>query len=253
LALGFRVDNEKKLEFDGDLWLFKSLEDYIAYKNLSEYINNPDAIKCHIESFDYVLLGSSGGLPEDVEDLHREHKEQDLTKVMNHFCNLTIVGLCTTYEAAIKDFLLCFFFYNPSHIYSFIGTNDLQGIVSLKEILKSKSHEDLIFNLAENAASKASKGKYGDILNRISKLCNEEKCKKISGQLNELQAERNKIIHNKYSKERELQEIASKQEIVSTAITIMCGYGVLKKIPGCYSCINRDRKLVLESFSGLCK
>ncbi len=241
---------ENQIIFDGDLLRFKSLEDYAAFKDMHDLVNDQGAIKSHVEAYKLYAIDPSLH-DEGSEDALREQMCSGIVSALNHFGGLTIVSLCTTYEIAVKEFLFCFFIKNPGHIYEFIGPENARGHVSLKEVLRADSYIDLLGSLAQKAASSASKGKYSQVLIRIAQLCKDDINKDIVKNLDQLQNERNKIVHEKYSKTWQLADIQDAENIVSEVIEQICHYGMNNDIPGKYSCVSNENTMVLQSFAVL--
>lgn len=234
--------------FDGDLLRFKSLEDYVAFKNLYELVYYGNALSKHLDSYKLSIVGS-GTFDKDDELSARESMRLDIHSSVNHFGGLTIVSLCTTYEIATREFLYCFFQKHPWHMYEFIGSSDARGQISLKEVLEVDTYKSLISSLAKKTAASASKGKYSQIHSRIARLCKEKIDDGIIKKLDRLQVERNKIVHEKYSKSWDLVEMGKSEVIVSEAIEQLCHFGIKNGIVGKYTCINKDNTIVLEDFA----
>ncbi len=183
--------------FNGDLLRYNALEDYIGYKVIFDFVHDKAALKTHIEALPCYTIGPT---PRGSVAKLRKQRAQDIYNGLNHYGSQTIVSLSTTYEVATKEFLYCFFMKYPQHIYDYVGSEETKGHVSLKEILKVKSYQELLSNLASRAASVATKGEYGQVLIKISKLCNESSPKELAERLNSLQLNRNKIIHEKHAR-----------------------------------------------------
>ncbi len=216
-----------KLKFNGDLWRFKSLEDFFSYRDLFEYIKNQDAMNQHTESFEY-FCGEPELHPSNSEQELKDNVKESISSSLDHFGSLTVVSLCTTYEVSVKEFLSCIFFYNPEYMFNYLGTDESKGDVNLKEILRASSHEELIINLAKTSSSKASKGRYGDVLRKISKLCGENQDIELSDKLNDLQSERNSIVHDKLNKSWSCEQIQDREEIISASLELLCRFGEAK-------------------------
>jgi hypothetical protein len=241
---------EEQPTFNGDRLRYKSLEDYAAFKDLYDFVSNKTAVKSHLESYDLYVIDPSLH-DEGTEDMLREEMSSGVFSALNHFGGHTIISLCTTYELAAREFLFCFFIKNPSHIYEFIGPEDARGHVSLKEVLKVNSYQDLLISLAKKAAAVASKGKYGQVLARIANLCKEDIDKHNIKKLDKLQNERNKIVHEKFSKKWELSDIQETENLISAIIEEICQFGLNNNIPGNYTCISNENTLHIQSVAGL--
>jgi len=240
--------NNKK--FNGDLMRSKSLDDYVAFKAMYDLVYDKKAIATHIESLNYYAYDPSMHA-EDTNIKLGSIKSEDIYSSLHHYGGLTVISLCTTFEIAAKDFLSCYFFQNPHSMYEFIGGHETKGMVQLKEMLAADSYQDLIVALSEQASSKASKGKYGEVLVRIAKLCKQEYDKNLATKLNDLQEIRNKIVHEKYSKHWLLEEISNFEGLVASVIEDLCKFGIKKSIPGNYSCVNTDYTMEIGSIAVL--
>ena len=233
-----------RLVFNGDLFRLKSLEDYVAFQTFYNYVKDENAVTHHIKSHEYVGSSSLSHFESSDLILLAKQKAEDISRTLIHFGNLTIISLCTTFEVTIKDFLRCYFFQNPHNMHNFIGVEGSLGTVPLKDLLAAESHQEFLLSLAERAASKASKGKYNDVFIKVNKLFKQEASTQLTKGLTELQKYRNRIVHEKFSKNWTLEEISAFESVVSDAIEAICRLGMNKGIPGSYTCVNG--KNVLE-------
>lgn len=56
-------------EFDGDHWAWKALEDFVAFKDIYEYVTNQAAMDTHKDSVSYFAIRSQLHHPNSNSDL----------------------------------------------------------------------------------------------------------------------------------------------------------------------------------------
>lgn len=236
--------------FNGDHWKWKSLEDYIAFKEMHDFVNNQQAMETHKNSMTYVVLA-----PELHEDNTgqklRNHKADSIIASLDHFASQTLVSLCTTYEVASKDFFKNLFIKHPQFMNDYVGEGKNRGAIKLNDLIESGGYETFIEAISENSSSVASKGKYGDVLIRASKLCKSQVDEGVVKKINSLQAKRNKIVHEKNMTHFSLEDIESAQNLVAQVIEVLCEFGLKKDVPGRYTCIRHEMILEMTSVAVL--
>jgi hypothetical protein len=220
--------------FDADFWEWKALEDFVAFKDMYNYVHNQDAMRTYIESMEVMSIGV-GEVTEDIRRKFCNEAEHHIKNALEHFSSQTVVSFCTTFEASAKQFFKCLFCKYPLYMHDYIGNDNRKGTVVLRDVIKAGDYSVLLDNLTENASSVASKGKYGDIIERAAKLCKTEYDCNIRELLNILQNQRNKIVHEKYLASSELDELQRMQSIVAKAIEFLMRFAIIKDIPGKYS------------------
>lgn len=234
--------------FNGDHWKWKSLEDYIAFKEMHDFVNNHQAMETHKNSMKYVVLDP---------ELHEQNTDQKLRNLransiidsLDHFAAQTLVSLCTTYEVASKDFFKNLFIRHPNFMHDYVGEEKNRGTIKLNDLISSGGYEDFIETTSEKSSSVAAKGKYGQILIRASKLCKSNIDEDIVKNINALQSQRNKIIHEKNFSPFDLVDIEVAQSLVATVIEIFCELALKKDVPGRYTCIRPEIIVEMRSLA----
>jgi len=239
-------------EFDGDTWKFKALEDYVAYKELDEFVHNDLATQAHVNSY-RLSTTDADAFPKTCTDTICDRKILTLRDALTHFARQTTVSLCTTYEVTVRDFFKTYFQTNPAALFEYVGPEDAKGYVALRDILQVESHTELIVRLADRAAGAASKGKYGQVYARAFALCGVPEDKELLQRLNSLQVERNKFIHERHRPDCGLNEVTEAHSIVDGAIEGLCELGVAKGIPGRYTCIRPTMRLIAKDIAFVIK
>ncbi len=224
--------------FHLDNWMWKSLQDYVAYRDLYLLITNAQVKTVYKESLPVFLLDPEMHLHPTAAAELRDMVVDGISKSLTHFASLTIVSICTTYEAAGREFFTALFYKYPYFMHDYIKSENQKGVVSLKEVLDSANYEKLLSVLADRAASVATKGGYNDILRRACKLCKGDVDEKILQGLASLQRLRNKIVHEKNAPEIKLDEVETAQSNISQAIERLGHLAVQKELPGKYSYVN---------------
>lgn len=235
-------------EFDGDHRKYQALMDYVAFKELHEFVSNSAAIAAHTDS--YAVRSHGSFAKSKVAEL-RLAKAEELRSALTHFACQTVVSLCTTFEVAVRDFLQAVFTVRPAGMFEFLGPEDARGHVSLKEVLQAVSHDELVGALAKKAAGTASKGKYGAVFARSTQLAGGVADKEIVKRLDGLQAERNRLVHERHRPSISLEEVLSAQATVDTAIEALCEIAVTAGVPGRYTYVRSDTVWVVQDVVGL--
>jgi len=111
--------------------------------------------------------------------------------------------------------------------------------VPLKDIIEAKDYQVLIEKLAKRASGNASKGKYKDVIKRVYGLCKVKEDSLFLKEIDTLQIERNKIVHEKEVVNRDIDSISNAHTVIAQAIEILAESSLKKDIPGTYSCFER--------------
>lgn len=232
-------------KFDGDHWAWKALEDFVAFKDIYEYVTNQAAMDTHKDSVNYFAIGSQLHHPNSNSDL-RNRAETSLKNSLNHFAAQTLVSLCTTYEVALKQFFKCLFIKHPNYMHDYVGSKDGRGTIHLKDLVDSGDYLGFISSLAETASSVASRGKYTESLKRAASLCKYEQSEVIFDGIEEIQTIRNRIVHEKYLPKLDIGDLQRSHSAVSSVIENLCHMGIKKKLPGRYTYVKPETIIVIR-------
>lgn len=234
-------------EFDGDRRKYDALMDYVAFRELNEFVGNNAALQTHANS--YEIVGDVEGFsPIQIEQL-RVGRINTLKETLSHFGSQTIVSLCTTFEVSAREYLRALFIIKPQSMFEFLGAEDSRGHVPLKEILQAASHNELIGRLAHTAAGTASKGKYGQVFLRAL-TCSGFSCDKdLIEKLNALQVERNKLVHERHRPNVGMEEVLQAHLVVDEAIESFCRSGVDAGVHGRFTCVNPEMRLIVKNIA----
>ncbi|MDN3224587.1 hypothetical protein [Pseudomonas nunensis] len=234
------------VNFNADLWYWKALEDFIAYKDIHEFVSSKSAMKAHTNSMSYSSLVSDSHTSETEIKL-AEFSEDSLKGSLDHFAALTIVGMCASFEVAAKDFFRNLFMVHPEYMHEYIGAEKQKGQIPLLDIVNMGDYKKLIEDLSLKSASIASKGKYGMVLARAHKLCGLEKDEKIVGQINKIQGDRNKIVHEKKVVGRKVSDVAEVHAVIAECLEALIKCAIQKKIDGRYTCFTGENVFVADN------
>jgi hypothetical protein len=225
------------MHFNGDFHRFKCLQDFIAYKSMHNLVSNTSAIKAYFES---MTLHSTGEPPleEHTRKYLSDSMKEDIESSINHFGGLTVIGLCTCFEVAAKDFFKAFFLTKPKSMHDYLEHKTMQGSVAFDDITNSDSLGDLLAVLTDRAASRATKGHFSEVMRRVSKVSKYKLDKDVSKSLDQLQRLRNKIAHEKYDQSWDVPSIEKFENVVGKGIEELCKAASSNDIPGSYTCIN---------------
>jgi hypothetical protein len=153
------------------------------------------------------MLLEDGSMIEITDDEFEETPhtvvlDQDNIKIhlqeAQQFYNRQMVVIVATYiELILKDFLQVGFCKFPERMHNYLDDgNGYKGLVSLKLITKVTSLPELIFDLSEQAASNALKGRFKAQLNNLAKIIPEQEIsQRLHGQLIDIVEKRNRIVH----------------------------------------------------------
>jgi hypothetical protein len=234
-------------EFDGDTWKYNALMDYVAFKELNEFIGNHAALDAHAAS--YEVMGDTGAFSQAQLDRLRTAKIDTLKDTLSHFGSQTIISLCTTFEVCVREYLRALFLREPQAMFDFLGSEDSRGHIPLKEILQVSSHADLLARLAHMASGTASKGKYGQVYARALSCSGTSGGKVQTEKLNSLQVERNKFIHERHRPSVGMEEVRLAHLVVDETIQGLCQAAVDVGVPGRFTCVNPEIQLTVESIA----
>lgn len=243
------MTNTNQIEpFDGDTWKYNALEDLISFKTFHDFVGNVAAVKAYVDSLEY-----HEGVPElrieNAELSLRKTKKNDVEKALDHYGSQTIVSLCTCYEVAIRDFFRCVFISKPEAMYAFVGPEGAKGHIPLRDVINSASRELLIADLATRSAATATKGGYGQSLERASNLVGAETNRVLTVELGMLQKSRNAIVHERSRESVTLAAVASAHTTIDAGIETMCRIAYGAGIPGNYTCIDHSHTFVIQSIA----
>lgn len=232
--------------FNGDHWKWKSLEDYIAFKEMYGFVNDHQAMETYKNSMTYVALEPELH-EENTHQKLRNYKASSIIDSLDHFASQTLISLCTTYEVASKDFFKNLFIKHPRFMHDYVGEGKNRGTIKLNDLVESGGYETFIEAISEKSSSVASKGKYGDTLIRASKLCKYKIEDEVVNKINSLQNKRNKIIHEKNITPFAIEDIEAAQSLVAHVIEMLCEFALKKDVPGRYTCIRPEMILEVNS------
>jgi len=234
----------KPVEFDGDTWKLKALEDYVSYKALHDFVTSEGALHGFVNSLKYHAQNPEC-FPDDAESSLRRRKRQDIEGALKHYASQTLVSLCTCYEVAVKDYFRCVFSAHPDKLFSFIGPDGAKGHVSLRDITRHDTKQELLDDLARRGAAIAARGEYGKSLVRagsISAFTSEIDTLELST----LQRTRNSVVHEKRAFDFSLVTVTKAHNTVDAAIEYLCKMGIGAGIPGSYTCVGEWSRAEVE-------
>lgn len=202
-------------EFNIDNWNGLLLGTSDSYRQLKDYVENEEAKEKHLHSISITHINSDKSA--SIKSTVAEYKNEALnTYLLNqidraffHYSNQMIVLLASYLEIIIKEYFEILFYYYPDKMYKYLCTdqNDKQKkTIDIQEALNFDSIEELKIKIADESATKASKGKIKVVLNRINIICGNIINKNLIEKFDRLVDKRNKIVH-----ELDLTEILDKE------------------------------------------
>lgn len=237
--------------FDGDTWKYNALMDYASFKELNDFILNDAAADAHSNS--YHIIGDPVSFSKSQIEEIKNHKIEALRDALTNLSSQTIISLCITFEVCAREFLRALFVIKPATMFDYLGTEDAKGYVSLKEIIQTASHSELIAKLADKASSVASKGKYGDVYSRALSICGQSVESGLKAELNTLQVERNKYIHERQKLNAGINEVSKVHMLIDTAIEGLCNLGAIHGVPGSYTCVRPETFVEIKDIALMVK
>ena len=225
------------MKFNPDMWLARCLDDFVAFKSLSELIRDEAVINNHVSSF--VPRSTSGDdVPDETASRWRQNRREEIGSLVGHFGALTVVGLCTTFEVAAREFFASWFMEHPKQLHNFLHAGNIKGVVPLSDILSSDSKGNLLSKLSDRSASVAATGKYSGVITRAEKLSKVPVDEGVREHLDPLQKMRNEIVHEKAPHTGDLKEISAAHQSASDAILYLAKVAHDAGVPGFYSCVD---------------
>ena len=177
-------------------------------KVLDSYLDVHKPINIDSARFvDGGLLLEDGSILELSNDdfeptMHTITLTQDEIKVnlqeAEKFYNRQMVVVTATYiELILKDFLRVVFCKFPERMHDYLDeSNGYKGSVRLKLITKVSSLSELLYDLAEQAASNALKGRFKTQLNNLARIVPEQEItQNLQTELIGIVERRNRIVH----------------------------------------------------------
>ena len=230
--------NQSNHEFNGDLWLCRCLEDFGAFKALSDLISNSTVMDAHIAS--YTAMSVSGtAAPRKIAVQLKDRHFEEIKNLVVHFGAQTIVCLCTSFEVAAREFFKAWFIRRPEHVHEYIDNGSRKGLVPLSEIISAQNRDELMLQLANRASHAAVGGKYGRILKRVEAFSKAAIPNQLSQKIRVLQEQRNEVVHEKGKHSGSAEAIERAHDTVHEAIIYLSIAGKANDVPGRYSCIRQ--------------
>ncbi len=203
-------------EFDLGKWLFKTIDVPGVYKEMLLLSSNPKAIEEHAngrEIQDITEHGLAVCKDPKMKKILCQHLQNSLKTAADVYSRQIIVLAVTYIEAMTKEFFIAAFLSNPPAMYEYLGSEietGKQGWVQLSMVTEADSISSLLQDLANSAASNASKGKVTSIFKRVTKLTKHKTNQNLCIELQNIIDKRNMIVH-------EAMEIDVTQEEVEAA------------------------------------
>jgi hypothetical protein len=164
------------------------------YKTLIDYINDQNALKLHIDSFEFVNeKGQVVELQGDRKNVWYHNTKSDIFNAIDIMNNQLIVYMTTIVESAIDDFFCCIFIKEPNRMLS-LRDQECLGF-SFSDFLKYNSKEEYINEIATRASSYCNSGRIMNVIRRIKDVTGlviEESLIKVLIEITNL---RNEIVH----------------------------------------------------------
>jgi uncharacterized protein YutE (UPF0331/DUF86 family) len=181
--------------------------------------------------------GSIVELPDDDENFestaHTISLTQDEIKVnlqeAGQFYNRQMVVVTATYiELILRDFLRVAFSKFPERMHNYLDEgNGSRGLVSLKLITKAPSLNELLFDLSEQAASNALKGRFKTQLNNLARIIPEQEItQKLQSELISIVEKRNRIVHEASQEQISIDEVRQTLDTCLELLTSLANIAV---------------------------
>lgn len=195
--------SRNNVQFDLGQWHGEFLFLYGKYKDLREFCMDKDALYAHVTE-NRVVEGLNNGehfKSSEKNELERwlEPKTEIIHEAFETF-ELQIPVILSSYlEDAIVTFFTCYLINNPNQIGSYVSPLDqdqIKGFVKFDEIIKHKSIEELVAELASKAAHNAASGKSKKkVFTRLEALAKYEIDSGVKQKIIALYEKRNEIVH----------------------------------------------------------
>lgn len=226
-------DHQHEPFFDGSFWAAKALDDYVSYKEFSEFVGNSRALQAYTDSFQLLSIGNPILPDSDTEAKLKRGKVNALVASLGHYGAQSIVSLSTTLEVVMRDFFTQLFVQHPKLAHDYVGSDQKKGTVPFNDVLEHESRTALLFHIAKQAAGTASKGKYSNALQRVGKLCSVKVPQEIVVGATRLQYLRNRVVHERDRPDLDLHAVGTAHDCVRDVVHFLCMAGETKQIKGC--------------------
>jgi hypothetical protein len=217
-------------------------------KVLDTYLDSHKSLK-PVKFVDGGFLLEDGSvleLPDDDDDFeptaHTITLTQDEIKAnleeAERFYNRQMVVVIATYiELILRDFLRVAFSKFPERMHNYLDEgNGYKGLVSLKLITKAPSLDGLLYDLSEQAASNALKGRFKTQLNNLARIIPEQEISQnLQNELIRIVEKRNRIVHEASQEQMSVDEVKQTfdtcLELLTALADVSVKCGILLDIP----------------------
>lgn len=171
------------------------------YREINNFISSPMVLEVYLKNIQVIHATEQGETVVEEEALKRPFIENATTNIKDAagFYNRQMLVVASTYiEMIQKNFVAVLFANHPERMYEYLypeGRENEKGVVSLKEVTKAASKDDLINQLSEQATANAVKGKIHASMNNLSKIAAEKIPEPLKKKLVEIVLCRNRVVH----------------------------------------------------------
>ena len=139
-----------------------------------------------------------------------------------------VVVTATYIELILKDFLRVVFCKFPERMHNYLDEgNGYKGLVSLKLIKKASSLSELLYDLAEQAASNALKGRFKTQLNNLARIIPEQEItQNLQNELIGIVEKRNRIVHEVSQEQLTADEVRQAFDTCAELLTSLANIAV---------------------------
>ncbi len=163
------------------------------------------------KSFEGIVVVNENGETSDIPDWAKhhlfEHHKQEINLGAEIFSQQMIIVVSTYIESLVQEFCEVLFIRHPKRMYSYLVLSDdknekttIKGQVSLKMIVAKTSKEELIRELAKQAAKELISKSWKKAFDEINNISGKRKIStSIKKEILKILELRNKIIHENAS------------------------------------------------------
>lgn len=247
-----KMDTPDNNNFKSHRWgseIYRSIQSYWHIqtffgdtKVLESYLDSHKSLNI-VKFVDGGLLLEDGSiieLPDEDDEfepsvhtisLTQDEIKANLQEAGQFYTRQMIVVTATYIELILRDFVGVAFRKYPERMHNFLDKgNGHKAAVSLKLIMKAPSLVDLLYDLSEQAASNAVKGRFKSQLNNLAKIIPEQEiAQNLQDELVSIVDRRNRIVHEASQEEISVDEVRHALDtclelLVSLAnIAVKCG------------------------------
>jgi hypothetical protein len=131
----------------------------------------------------------------NYKDMSDEHLRGEVGTAHHIYLRQMVVLAVSYMELILKKFFKCLFIAQPRRMHAYLSEQRGKAVVSLREILRAPTKEELIMSLVEQAATIAIGPRFDKVIDKIVRECHIDLDRPFVEDVRALIELRNRIIH----------------------------------------------------------